>query len=548
MVAGAAVVLTAIGVLAGWIFHIPVLTAVFPGYPAMKFNTALALLFAGGATILLGNSDRRPVKYAYLVLSGAVYLIGLLTLAQYIFNTDLSIDLLFYKDTTVVDQMTPYPGRMVGASALSFCILGAAYLGLISRSVRIRHWAQYGLHLVSVLAGIALMGYLFNLTSVYKISHFTSMAVHTSIIFLVLSVVLSFYNPGMGMPGLFTGKGMGNQMARRMFPVMALTTLFLGYVRVTLFKYHMVSVEFGIAMATTTFLLVTLFLVWIVARQINQLEAGKNETDLANYKLNIDIATEQRARLEIAEANKRNTLFVQQAPSAIAMFDTEMRYLAASEQWIKDNKLEGKEIIGRSHYGVFPEIGEDWKAIHRRCLLGAIDKCDEFYFARADGTGQWISWDIRPWYSAGNKIGGLLMYTADISHYKENEALLKEATASLADAQQIAHVGSWVWELPGKELRWSAELYNIYGLEPGAEPASVELFLKVLHPEDRDRVNAELNVAIRGLKPIKTEFRVLRKDGSIRYVDARGEVYQDKNGRATKIVGTIADLTERKKL
>ena len=80
------------------------------------------------------------------------------------------------------------------------------------------------------------------------------------------------------------------------------------------------------------------------------------------------------------------------------MLDNNMKYMAVSQRWIKDYKMEGQEIIGRSHYDIFPEIGEDWKANHQKGLKGAIDVCDGAPFVRGDGTVQWVYWDVRPWY------------------------------------------------------------------------------------------------------------------------------------------------------
>jgi PAS domain S-box-containing protein len=156
-----------------------------------------------------------------------------------------------------------------------------------------------------------------------------------------------------------------------------------------------------------------------------------------------DITLHKLAEEEARRSNERNRIFVQQAPNALAMVDKDMRYLAASARWMKDYGLGEKDIIGKSHYEVFPEIGEDWKQIHRDCLAGATNQCDEAPFERADGTVQWLQWDVRPWYQTENEIGGLLMYTADITHIKDKENERKRIQHILEKTNQVARIAHW---------------------------------------------------------------------------------------------------------
>src|SRR5206468_8397856 len=89
--------------------------------------------------------------------------------------------------------------------------------------------------------------------------------------------------------------------------------------------------------------------------------------------------TEERERALAAARSSEATLrrFVEEAPVAIAMFDSEMCYLVASRRWHSDYHLEGQEIIGRSHYDVFPDIAAPWRETHQRVLAGAVERCDE---------------------------------------------------------------------------------------------------------------------------------------------------------------------------
>src|SRR5687768_12425947 len=96
---------------------------------------------------------------------------------------------------------------------------------------------------------------------------------------------------------------------------------------------------------------------------------------------------------------------IRHMPLSIAMFDTEMRYIAVNNLWMSGYGLGDRNIIGLTHYEVFPEIGEDWKAIHRRCLAGDVDRNDLVAFPRADGTLDWIRWEVRPWYKEDETIG-----------------------------------------------------------------------------------------------------------------------------------------------
>lgn len=118
-------------------------------------------------------------------------------------------------------------------------------------------------------------------------------------------------------------------------------------------------------------------------------------------------------------------LFMEHAPAAIAMFDKDMRYIAASLRFKTDYGLGDRDLIGRSHYEVFPEIPERWKEIHRRCLAGAVERCDEDRFIREDGKTDWVRWEIRPWYERDGEIGGVILFSEVITERKQVEAELE---------------------------------------------------------------------------------------------------------------------------
>jgi PAS domain S-box-containing protein len=149
----------------------------------------------------------------------------------------------------------------------------------------------------------------------------------------------------------------------------------------------------------------------------------------------LDISDRKQVETSLRLSEERLHLFITHAPAALAMFDRDMRYLAVSRRWITDYGLRDGEILGRSHYEVFPEIAEHWKVVHRRGLAGEVGRADDDRFERADGSVQWLRWEVRPWQAIDGTIGGIVIFTEDITERKRDDEALRRGERQL----QIAH-------------------------------------------------------------------------------------------------------------
>ncbi len=129
--------------------------------------------------------------------------------------------------------------------------------------------------------------------------------------------------------------------------------------------------------------------------------------------------------------------FIKQAPAAIAVFDTDMHYIAASEHWV-NQMLEGKNAIGRSFYEDSPEITEEWRDIHKDSLKGNINRNDGERIIREDGTEHWLSWEVKPWYLSGNQVGGLIIIAENITDRKKSEMAFEHYQQGLRILTQIS--------------------------------------------------------------------------------------------------------------
>ncbi|MEH2165634.1 MAG: EAL domain-containing protein [Nostoc sp.] len=135
---------------------------------------------------------------------------------------------------------------------------------------------------------------------------------------------------------------------------------------------------------------------------------------------------------------------------------------------------------------------------------------------------------------------------AALNERKQAEEELRRSERLLATAQKIAHLGSWEWYLESQKQIWSVETFRIFGLHPTESAPTQAAFLQMLHPEDRPVLRRYLLQAIANGKPFNLEYRIVRPDGSLRYLESRAEVAYDTQGKTIRLYGAILDITERK--
>ena len=149
-----------------------------------------------------------------------------------------------------------------------------------------------------------------------------------------------------------------------------------------------------------------------------------------------DITGRKRTEADLRESEELLQLFIQHAPAALAMFDRDMRYIAVSRRWCDDFSLRGSDILGRSHYEIFPDIPPRWLSVHRRALGGETIKCDEDTFERSDGSVHFLRWEARPWLTGTGALGGIIIFTEDITARKHSESRLQLAASVFTHASE----------------------------------------------------------------------------------------------------------------
>ena len=159
---------------------------------------------------------------------------------------------------------------------------------------------------------------------------------------------------------------------------------------------------------------------WISVSAVPLIKAG-TPTPNQVFASFLDITEKREKELALKESERNLKLFIEHAPAMLAMFNADMQYIAVSGIWKKVYSLGDRNIIGVSHYELFPDIPERWKNIHQRCLTGEVMHAEEDLFERADGTVQWLRWEVRPWHKGDGSIGGIIFFSEDISERKMAE-------------------------------------------------------------------------------------------------------------------------------
>jgi len=180
----------------------------------------------------------------------------------------------------------------------------------------------------------------------------------------------------------------------------------------------------------------------------------------------------------------------------------------------------------------------------RRALAETGQFRGEMIQYRKDGTPINIETNIITLTSADGSISGFVGVNRDITERKQAEDQLRTSEANLNRAQTVAHTGSWNLDAPQGTLVWSTETYRIFGIPP-ENPSNYEAFLARVHPDDRDTVDRSWQAALRGA-PYGIEHRII-VDGQVKWVRERAEIETDSNGNLLRCIGTVQDITARKR-
>ncbi len=272
--------------------------------------------------------------------------------------------------------------------------------------------------------------------------------------------------------------------------------------------------------------------------------------DLGIICVGKDITERKEAEQKLAFESSLMQALMDNIPDAIYFKDTASRFVRVSKHINLKGIGSPEEAIGKTDFDFFVEdlarlFYEDEQQI-MRTGKPLIDKEEQKIFL--DGSTGWVLTTKVPIFDAEGKVTGIIGASRDITERKMMEEELRSREMLLAESQRIARIGSFHFDISTKKVRWSAELWRIFGLEPQEWGLNYKEFLDRVHPDDHEFVKNTMEKFYREKKFPTFHHRIIRPDGMVRVINNSGKFVFDENKKAISIHGIHQDITEQNEM
>ncbi|HEG43121.1 MAG TPA: PAS domain S-box protein, partial [Phycisphaerales bacterium] len=275
--------------------------------------------------------------------------------------------------------------------------------------------------------------------------------------------------------------------------------------------------------------------------------------EFAGYRgIDRDITIRKEAENALIESQQLLGALVENVPGALysCALDRHWTMYYLSDMIEDITGYAASDFINNQERSYASIIHPDDRKMVEDVVREAVEKREvfklEYRVIHKDGHIVWVFEHGCGYFDADGELVCLHGVNIDITEQKRMVEVLNESRQSLAEAQRITHIGNWDWNLANDKLTWSDEMFSIFGIDPEEFTGIYDDFIKIVHPMDRDFANKEIEAAAEGRKPLDAQFRLLLKDGTLKYIEAKGKRFTDENGRTSHMIGTNQDITERK--
>ncbi|ACK70047.1 diguanylate cyclase/phosphodiesterase with PAS/PAC sensor(s) [Gloeothece citriformis PCC 7424] len=549
------VILVGCTVLVGWYYDIQVLKSVMPGWVTMKANTALGFVLSGLSLYFLQSSNYRKQQLSQ-GLALIVFLLGLLTSSQYLFGWNLGIDQLLFKEE-LKQSVLSKPGRMAPETALNYIFMGSALWVLAIKPVRFR-LVQLLISITSIISIQVLVGYIYQVKPLVGLASNNQVAIHTSILFLLLCVGILCANPCKGWMRLIASNSAGGIIARSLLPAAFILPLGLGWL---VEGSGWMDVAFGQSFHVIGNIVVFIGLILYCAKELYRMDLQRHRAEEAlrsaydDLDLKVQERTsklfqayetlaaeiEERKRAEAAQKASQKNLqtFIDNTSAAIYLKDLQGKFLLVNRQLEKLVGLKREQMIGKTDGDVFPEDIADAFVVNDRQVLQAGESLsleEQIIVERQLRTYLSVKF---PLYDPNGLLYGIGGISTDITERKQAEEALRQQ-ANLLD---LAYEAILVRDGNNVITFWNQGAEQLYGWKKSQALGQVS---HILLQTEFNLSSPHFDAILRLTGHWEGELTHTRQDGTKIIVESRQVLVQDDRGQIKGILEVNRDITERK--
>jgi len=516
--AGALVMALGGGVMLGWLLDIQELKSLSPTWATMKVNTAACFLLTGLSLWLLRDEQAtRRRRHAGRACAAIVVVIAVLTLGEFALGADFGIDQLLMRQPGDAGG-TSLPGRMSLATAVNFVVIGLAFLGM-DWQPRVGRRPALVLFLLAGTSGLlAFTGYLYGVTSLYSISPYSAMAVHSAVAFAALAVGGLCCRAGDGPLQIVTSSGPGGDLIRWLLPFAITAPLALGWLRLAGQRVGFYDFEFGLALYATSNVLIFTLLIWLTAVRLNRAAAVRRAMEA-----------------ELREIEARFNLFMDEMPAIAWMKDQSGRYLYMNKAWAAVNDRKREDWIGRIPAGAIAP----YEAVDLAASDADVAETGRFVELSGEWAGRRSHWHRTTFSfqsaSGQRLVGGIAI---DVTEQREVEQALQHSEVNYRTLVDAASEGILISDRDGRFRD-----VNPLGCRMLGYTRDELLGLTrsdIVMPGEIDRLAPEMACLTAG-QAVRSEWSFRRKDGTLFAGEVSATILPD--GR---LLGIFRDSTERR--
>ena len=365
------------------------------------------------------------------------------------------------------------------------------------------------------------------------------MPLPTAVMVVLLGAGTLCLRPFGGLARLLLSPYQGGGLARWLLPVGLLMPALVGWLRLEGENAGLFSCEIGTALHAITLVAVLTGGALYSARRIDEVDRLRRESTIEAQS---NLAATQQAL-------KRATAFLEAAPGGMLVVDAAGIIQLVNTETERLFGWPRTELLGQSVERLLPETVRQIHAQQRHAFHGETSarlmaEGSDPHGLRRDGSTFPVEISLSPLETDGGRL--TIASIRDVTEQRSSARVLAERSRQLAEAQRLARVGGWEWNLETNQGLWSDELWRIFGFDPADGHLDPETLTRVIHPDDQIRMRHGFTIALQSKAGLAEEFRVIRPDGRLSYLKVRAELKYDQAGRPVRLIGSTQDITEQK--